>query len=59
MRPLLNFNAKTQEFSWNEDRLKDIDFREMSVNQLFNKNKSLVILKNAICPDVAKKIQYY
>ena len=59
MKPLLDFNADTQEFTLNEGRIKEIDFRELSLSQLFNRKSSLVILKKAISPDIARKIKYY
>jgi hypothetical protein len=54
---ILNFNTKTQEFTINQTEFDKLEFRDMAKNELFNKEKSFLIVKNFIDKGVAKKIR--
>ncbi len=56
---ILKFNKELQVFDFDEEEINNINFRELALNQLFNKNKSFLVVKKFIDPKIAIKIKEY
>tara|TARA_B100001971_G_C18228280_1_gene562108 strand:- start:28 stop:909 length:882 start_codon:yes stop_codon:yes gene_type:complete len=59
MNELLHFDSEKQEFSFNEDKLNNIDFRSLALGELFHANRSFAIIKGFLSKDVAIKIKNF